>query len=176
MNELDTHTATVTRLPRSDDRLWPNISRVRPVEETPPKPAVYRFGPFRLDSRTGEISNNGRKTQLREQPFQLLLALLEKPGELVPRDDLVRRLWQEGTFVDFDRGLNKAVLSLREALGDSAENPQFVETLPRKGYRFIATVVPDPQECAVPVVPPSVRASHSGYWIAGLAVLGALGV
>jgi TolB-like protein/DNA-binding winged helix-turn-helix (wHTH) protein len=146
------------------------------VADSPSKPPVYRFGPFRLDSRTGEISNNGTKTQLREQPFQLLLALLEKPGELVAREDLVRRLWPAGTFVDFDRGLNKAVLSLREALGDSAENPQYVETLPRKGYRFIAPVASDQQERPVEPAPPlPLRASRSGLWIAALAVLGALG-
>jgi len=147
------------------------------VEDTPSKPPVYRFGTFRLDSRTGEICTNGTKTQLRKQPFQLLLALLEKPGELVMREDLVRRLWPVDTFVDFDRGLNKAVLSLREALGDSAENPQFIETLPRKGYRFIASVASDQQECSVaPAAPDLVRASRSGLWIAGLAVLGTLGV
>src|SRR5215813_13385663 len=93
------------------------------------------------------------------------------------REDLVRRLWPAGTFVDFERGLNKAVLSLREALGDSAENPQFIETLPRKGYRFIASVASDQQECSVaPAAPDLVRASRSGLWIAGLAVLGTLGV
>jgi len=147
------------------------------MEDTPSKPPVYRFGTFMLDSRTGEISSNGTKTQLREQPFQILLALLEKPSELVTREDLVRRLWPEGTFVDFDRGLNKAVLSLREALGDSAENPQFVETLPRKGYRFIAPVDSDQQECsAVPTGPHPVSASRSGRWIAALAVLGALSI
>src|SRR5215467_529096 len=119
------------------------------MEDAPSKPAIYRFGIFRLDSHTGELASNGTKTQLREQPFQLLLALLEKPGELWTREALVRRLWPAGTFVDFDRGLNKAVLSLREALGDSAENPQFIETLPRKGYRFIASVASDQQECSV---------------------------
>ena len=145
--------------------------------DPPSKPPVYRFGTFRLDSRTGEISSNGTKTQLREQPFQLLLALLEKPSELVTREDLVRRLWPAGTYVDYDRGLNKAILSLREALNDSAENPQFVETLPRKGYRFIASVAPEQQECpAVPAPPHPERASRSGQWIAALAVLAALGV
>jgi len=102
--------------------------------------SVYRFGAFELNAYTGELSNEGKKLQLRDQPLKLLMALLEQPGELAPRGALVRRLWPEGTFVDFDRGLNKAVLHLREALGDSAEHPQFIETLPRKGYRFIAKV------------------------------------
>ena len=146
--------------------------------DPPSKPPVYRFGTFRLDSRTGEISSNGAKTQLREQPFQLLLALLEKPSDLVTREDLVRRLWPAGTYVDYDRGLNKAILSLREALNDSAENPRFVETLPRKGYRFIASVAPEQQESSdAPAPPHPERASRSGRWIiAALVVLAALGV
>ena len=146
--------------------------------DPPSKPPVYRFGTFRLDSRTGEISSNGTKTQLREQPFQLLLALLEKPSDLVTREDLVRRLWPAGTYVDYDRGLNKAILSLREALNDSAENPRFVETLPRKGYRFIASVAPEqPESSDAPAPPHPERASRSGRWIiAALVVLAALGV
>src|SRR5262245_45621962 len=100
----------------------------------------YRFGAFTVDARTGELSNSGRRTPLRDQPLQLLLALLEHPGDLVTREELTRRLWPADTFVDFDRGLNKAINHLREALSDSAEHPQFIETLPRKGYRFIAPV------------------------------------
>ena len=107
---------------------------------------VYRFGDFVLDARTGELSRGGDRTPLREQPLQLLLALLERPGELVTREELTSRLWPAGTFVDFDRGLNKAVNHLREALGDSAEHPRFIETLPRKGYRFVATVTHDATE------------------------------
>src|SRR5215470_14952736 len=103
----------------------------------------YRFGAFKLNVQTGELSNDGKKLQLRDQPLKLLLAMLEQPGELVTREELVRRVWPDGTFVDFDRGLNKAVLHLREALGDSAEHPQFIETLPRKGYRFVAPVTQD---------------------------------
>ena len=101
---------------------------------------VYCFGTFTVDARTGELSQAGRRTPLRDQSLQLLLALLEQPGELVTREELRDRLWVAGTFVDFDRSLNKAVNHLREALGDSAEQPRFVETLPRKGYRFIAPV------------------------------------
>lgn len=161
MNELDPRTATA----------------LRPGEDARSKSAVYCFGTFKLDSRTGEISNDGKKAQLREQPFQLLLALLEKPGELVAREELVRRLWPEGTFVDFDRGLNKAILSLREALGDSAENPRFVETLPRKGYRFIASVTSDQPDCpAVSTATHPIRFFRSGYWITAVAVLGLFGI
>ena len=101
---------------------------------------VYQFGDFTLDGRTGELSHQGRRTLLRDQSLQLLLALLEQPGQLLTRDDLTGRLWPAGTFVDFDRGLNKVVNHLRDALGDSADHPRFIETLPRKGYRFIAPV------------------------------------
>ena len=101
---------------------------------------VYQFGAFTVDARTGELSHAGHRTPLRDQSAQLLLALLEHPGELITREELAGRLWAAGTFVDFDRGLNKAINHLREALGDSAEQPQFIETLPRKGYRFIAPV------------------------------------
>ena len=104
---------------------------------------IYRFGTFAVDVRTGELTNAGRRTPLREQPFQLLLALLEQPGELITREELTSRLWPAGTFVDSDHGLNKAMNHLREALSDSADHPQFIETLPRKGYRFIAPVTQD---------------------------------
>ena len=101
---------------------------------------TYHFETFVLDARTGELSQSGRRIPLRDQSVQLLLALLEHPGELVTREELARRLWGTDTFVDFDRGLNKVVNHLREALEDSAEQPRFIETLPRKGYRFIAPV------------------------------------
>ena len=96
------------------------------------------FGPFELDVRSAELRYNGRKTLLHEQPFQVLLALLERPGELISREELVHRLWPDGTLVDYERGLNKAVNKLRDALHDSADAPRFVETIPRRGYRFIA--------------------------------------
>jgi TolB-like protein/DNA-binding winged helix-turn-helix (wHTH) protein len=101
---------------------------------------VYRFANFTFDTRTGELTSSGDKVPLRDQPQQILSALLEHHGQLLTREELANRLWPDGTFVDFDRGLNKAVNHLREALGDSAEQPRFVETLPRKGYRFIAPV------------------------------------
>lgn len=112
---------------------------------------LYHFGAFTLDARTGELSHNGRRTPLRDQSVQLLLALLEHQGELITREELARRLWGADTFVDFDRGLNKVVNHLRDALADSVEQPRFIETLPRKGYRFIAPVthVADDAETAV---------------------------
>jgi TolB-like protein/DNA-binding winged helix-turn-helix (wHTH) protein len=110
------------------------------MEKLTQKTPGFRFGAFELDVRTGELSRDGQKIQLHEQPLQLLLALLEHPGELVSREQLARRLWPTGTFVDFERSLNKAVNKLRDALGDSAEQPRFIETLPRRGYRFIVSV------------------------------------
>src|SRR5215475_1776381 len=95
-----------------------------------------RFGEFQLDLQTGELRNNSHRVILQDHPFQVLAVLLEHPGRLVTRDDLKKKLWTPHTFVDFDQGLNKAVNRLREALDDSAEKPQFIETLPRKGYRF----------------------------------------
>ena len=106
--------------------------------EEVPNPQVVRFGTFEADLRLGELRKNGIRLKLTGQPFQILIILLEHPGDLVTREQLQRRLWPSETFVDFDRGLNAAINRVREALGDSAENPRFVETLPRRGYRFIA--------------------------------------
>jgi TolB-like protein/DNA-binding winged helix-turn-helix (wHTH) protein len=102
---------------------------------------LVRFGDFELDLRTGELRSNGRHIILQEKPFQILTALLERPGEMVTREELIKRLWPAGTFVDFDLSLNKAVNRLREALEDSAEQPRFVETFPKRGYRFVAEVI-----------------------------------
>jgi DNA-binding winged helix-turn-helix (wHTH) protein len=102
-------------------------------------PKRLRFGVFEADLRTGELTKHGRRLSLQEQPFRLLALLLERPGELVTREELHGRLWPQ-TIVDFDHGLNKAVSKIREALGDSAENPRFIETVARRGYRFLADV------------------------------------
>jgi serine/threonine-protein kinase len=99
-----------------------------------------RFGVFEVDLPTGELRKLGLRIKLRDQPFQILQLLLARPGEVVSRDELQKQLWPADTFVDFDRGLNKAVNHLRDALGDSAESPRFIETLPKRGYRFIAPV------------------------------------
>jgi len=143
----------------------------------PPTVRVFRFGAFAVDVRTGELTNAGQRTPLRDQPLQLLLALLERPGQLVTREELTRRLWPAETFVDFDRGLNKAMNHLREALSDSADHPQFIETLPRKGYRFIAPVTLDAQdgETAVEAAPPA--RTRSRLWLpTAAAFIAAIGV
>jgi TolB-like protein/DNA-binding winged helix-turn-helix (wHTH) protein/Tfp pilus assembly protein PilF len=99
-----------------------------------------RFGIFELDLRAGELRKHGLRVRLQEQPFQILVMLLDHPGEIVTREELQKRLWSADTFVDFDHGLNKAINKIREALGDSAESPRFVETVARRGYRFLAEV------------------------------------
>jgi TolB-like protein/DNA-binding winged helix-turn-helix (wHTH) protein/tetratricopeptide (TPR) repeat protein len=100
----------------------------------------YRFGQFEVDRRTGELRKQGIRLRLRGRPVDILLALVARPGELVTRDELRARLWPADTYVDFDHGLHSAMNRLRDSLGDSADNPRFIETLPRKGYRFIAPV------------------------------------
>jgi TolB-like protein len=101
-------------------------------------PRPLRFVPFELDVRSRELRKGMRVIRLQEQPFDVLSMMLERPGEVVTRTELQRRLWPDGTFVDFEHGLNAAVKRLRTALGDDARNPRFIETLPRRGYRFIA--------------------------------------
>jgi DNA-binding winged helix-turn-helix (wHTH) protein/tetratricopeptide (TPR) repeat protein len=101
---------------------------------------IYRFGAFEVLPRAGELQRSGVRVKLQEQPFQLLVFLLENAGEIVSRESVRQRLWQSNTFVDFDASLSVAVGKLREALGDSADNPRFIETVPRRGYRFIAPV------------------------------------
>src|SRR4029450_8804229 len=102
-----------------------------------------RFGKFELNLQTGELRRQGQKVKLQEQPLQVLAALLERPGEMVTREELRSKLWPADTFVDFDHSLNAAIKRLRDALGESADSPVFIETLARRGYRFIATVVPN---------------------------------
>ena len=103
-----------------------------------PVGSLYRFGPFQVNSVSGELWKNGNRVKLQEQPFRLLVILLENAGEVVTRDDLRHRIWRDDTFVDFDSSLRVAVGKLREALGDDAENPRYVETIPKRGYRFLA--------------------------------------
>jgi len=98
------------------------------------------FGQFEMDEKTGELRKDGTKIRLQEQPLQILQILLEHPGELVSREALRKRVWPTDTFVDFDHGINNAIKRLREALGDTAETPRYIETLPRKGYRFVQQI------------------------------------
>src|SRR5260370_2557216 len=105
-----------------------------------PRLGLVRFGAFAIDLRSGELHKEGVKIKLQEQPFRLLALLLEHPGEVVTRDELRQRLWPEDTFGAFDDGLNTAIKKLRDALGDSAEEPRLIETLPKHGYRFVLPV------------------------------------
>jgi cholera toxin transcriptional activator len=121
----------------------------------PSSPAgkIVRFGVFAVDLAAGELRRNGVRIRLQEQPFQILVILLERPGDVVTREELRQRLWPADTFVDFDHSLNTAVNKLREALGDSASRPRYVETLARRGYRFLGTLeradtTPDPAAAA----------------------------
>jgi eukaryotic-like serine/threonine-protein kinase len=132
-----------------------------------------RFGDFELDLRTAELRSNSHRAILQEKPFQILMALLDQPGEMVSREELIRRLWPTGVFVDFNLGLNKAVNRLREALDDSAEKPRFIETFPKRGYRFVAPVT---RNGAGPALEPAIAAhvrsdgSHDGQRNGGQAV------
>ena len=123
------------------------------------RPSRVRFGSFELDPAAGELFRNGVRIRLQGQPLQVLVTLLERPGELVTREELRERLWKGETFVDFEHGLNTAVKKARQALGDSAESPKFIETLARRGYRFIADFqvsapsTPVSASCAAPYHP-----------------------
>src|SRR5262249_16668023 len=101
---------------------------------------IFRFGAYEADLDSGELRKSGVRLRLQEQPFQVLVVLVERPGEVVTRDELRQRLWPADTFVDFDHSLNSVINKLREALSDSAANPRFIETLARRGYLFLAPV------------------------------------
>src|SRR5215467_3628236 len=112
-------------------------------------PPIFRFGTFEVDVGAGELRKHGLHIKLQDQPLHLLVLLLQHPGQIVTRDELRHTLWSDQTFVDFDRGLNRAMNKLRRALCDSAETPRYIETLHRRGYRFIAPViVHHPQQAA----------------------------
>src|SRR5580704_3151826 len=110
------------------------------MQEFPSPVRWVRFGVFEVDLRAGELRKKGVKIRLQGQPYMLLVTLLKEHGEVVTREQLRKALWPEDTFVDFDHSLGTAINKLRDVLGDSASNPRFVETLPRRGYRFIAPV------------------------------------
>src|SRR5271163_2602683 len=109
------------------------------MEQAPSSP-MLKFGPYIVDLTAGEIRKNGSRIRLQEKPLRVLGLLAERQGQLVTREELKKHLWPEDTFVDFETGLNTAVSKLRDALSDSAEKPRYIETIPRRGYRFISPV------------------------------------
>src|SRR5205085_4016643 len=110
------------------------------MSSQPTASRVIRFGLFELDLSTGKLRKQDREIKLQDQPFQVLVLLLRRPGEVVTREELRNALWPADTFVEFDQGMNTAIKKIRLALGDSADNPRFIQTIPRKGYRFIASL------------------------------------
>ena len=140
-----------------------------------PVSSHIRFGVYEADLRDGELRKGGLKVKLQAQPFGVLALLLDRPGEIVSREELRQKLWPTDVFIDFDQGLNKAINKLREALGDSAENPRFIETIPRRGYRFIAPVVARgsaEEDLNTKNSPPAGRRIHYGLTAALLLVIG----
>jgi len=143
---------------------------------TPPRPTI-RFDIFEVDLPSSELRKAGHKIKLQEQPFRVLTMLLERPSEIVTREEIRQQLWPADTFVDFDHGLNSAVARLREALNDSADNPRFVETIPRQGYRFVCAVERDgtgrasTAESPSTSVPVITSAGRRNAWIAAAALL-----
>src|SRR5579885_3912006 len=111
----------------------------------------YRFGLYVLDSANGTLMRNHIRVRLQEQPFRLLVLLVERCGQIVSREEIRNRLWPQNTFVEFDKSLGVAVLKVREAIGDDAGNPRFIETIPRRGYRFIAPVRVEGPQAADPI-------------------------
>src|ERR1035437_975442 len=135
--------------------------RVSPGE--PHKKTVYKFGPFQLDSSKATLTRNSNQLKLQDLPYRLLAILVEKPGEIVSREEVRQRLWPQNTFVEFDNSLGVAIRKIRDALGDNADAPCYVETVPRRGYRFLApvTTVTESQDPVRPVTPEAVRAPIS---------------
>lgn len=131
------------------------------MEQPGHEPRVFGFGVFELDRHTGELRRSGVKLPLQEQPLRLLGLLLDRAGDLVSREEIVTQLWPGDAFGDLDHRLNNAVNKIRLALGDSAENPRFLETIPRRGYRFVGSVTvksSEPESAAViPEVNPGAR-------------------
>src|SRR5271170_1095378 len=145
-----------------------------------PRPRRIAFDNFEVDLRSGEVRKNGSRIRLQAQPFQLLVLLLENAGDVVSREEICRELWPADTFVDFEHSLAAAVNKIREALGDAADNPRYIETLPKRGYRFIATIRPEPPVVmAVPDVreslefapAPAAKAKTRWKWAIGLAAV-----
>ena len=145
------------------------------MENLGPAPRAMRFGVFEIDPQAGELRKSGVKLKLQDQPFQVLITLLGKPGLIVTREELRKELWDTDTFVDFEHSLATAINKIRETLGDSADNPRFIETLPRRGYRFIAPVegiegtAARQQRPAARIATATGRSRLTTNWLAGLA-------
>lgn len=137
---------------------------------SPAQARFFRFGPFELDVRAGELRKHGIRIKLREQPIRILVMLLDHPGEVVLRDEIRLRLWPNNTVVEFDHGINAAIQKLRDALGESADNPRYVETVARRGYRFLGEV----ERVDEPAPEPAKATSH--YRILGKLGEGGMGV
>ncbi len=143
------------------------------MSQDPAAARGYRFGVFEVECAAAALTKGGTTVRLRGKPFDILVYLLERPGDLVTRDELRAHLWTADTFVDFDHGLNAAMNRLRDALGDTAENPRFIQTMPRRGYRFIApvqrlTALPPPQIApALPAPAPPPRFRRPGHCVPG---------
>src|SRR5215471_3104476 len=127
--------------------------------DSPNSRGIVQFGHFEFDADCGELRKDGCKVRLQEQPLQVLQILLEQPGSVISRDDLQKRIWPSDTFVDFDHGINNAIKRLREALGDNAEAPRYIETVPRRGYRFLEYVARAPESSASVAVLPFLNLS-----------------
>ncbi len=150
--------------------------------EAAPSANAVGFGPFRLDLKAGELHKDGHRIRLQEQPFQILKMLLERPGEVVTREAIRQKLWPNDTIVEFDHSINAAIKKLRSALGDSAEEPRFVETVARRGYRLLVLVERDEAKSAEPAVTPetpteteSVEGNLIGKRVSHYRILGVLG-
>ncbi len=144
---------------------------------------LVRFSIYELDRDSGELFKQGRKVKLQGQPFELLVALLDRHGEVLTREELRQRIWSSETAGDFDQGLNRAINKIRDALGDSAENPRFIETLPRRGYRFIGSIQEENRAAPAPAGPspdhagPSAgKAKQKSYRRAWFIAIGMAGV
>ena len=147
-----------------------------------PAGTAYQFGAFEVNADSGELFKQGKRVRLQEQPFRLLVVLLENAGQVVTREDLKTLIWEGTTFVDFDSSLRVAVRKLRDALGDDAENPRYVETIPKRGYRFLGPVVRPAanknhaEEINAAVVDRSARAASSYKWVYIVGLLAALAI
>src|SRR5262249_33946815 len=138
-------------------------------------PPTFRFGVFELNPQSGELRKQGMKIRLQGQPVKILALLLEHPGEVVTREELQKKLWPADTFVDFEQGMNNAMKRLRAALDDNAETPRFIETLPRRGYRFIGEIRGKPVAVAIPPSSP-VPLTNWRKWSIWLAIFGMAGL